>query len=104
MCHSVHRAGGGNVGFPACITGHMTRLRGGGGSASRGVSIQEGLLPGGSASGGVCIQEGGSASRRGGLPPGGGVCLQAGSAFSSSTPKLEKWVVRIPLECFLVVE
>ena len=34
VCHSVHRGG---VGFPACITGHITRglCRGGGQSASR---------------------------------------------------------------------
>ena len=49
VSHSVHR-----IGFPACITGHMT-----GGSASGGVCIQEGGLHpgGGSASSGVCIQE-----------------------------------------------
>ena len=45
VCHSVHR---GEVGFPAGITGHITR-----GSASRG-----GLPPGGSASRGVCLQGG----------------------------------------------
>ena len=44
MCHSVHREG--RDGFPACITGHMTR-----GSASRRIRIQ-----------GVCI--------KGGLHPG----------------------------------
>ena len=42
--------GGGGVGFPACITGHMTGV----GSASRGVFIQVG----GSASRGFCVQWG----------------------------------------------
>ena len=34
MCHSVH--GGGGVGFPACITGHMTRRSASGVSAYKG--------------------------------------------------------------------
>ena len=62
------------VGFPACITGHMTSIQGGPGS--RGVYIQGDLPPG------VCL--GGSAS--GGL-------LQVG---------LGKRAVCILLECFLV--
>ena len=70
MCHSVW--GRGRVGFPACITGHMTR-----GSASRGVCLQgasasgvgglhqgAGLHPGGR---GVCIQEGWGSASGGGL-------------------------------------
>ena len=60
VSRSVHR-----VGFPACITGHMTGGSASGGSVSRrGVCIQEGgLHPAGStsrrgsASSGVCIQE-----------------------------------------------
>ena len=75
VCHSVHRG----VGFPACITGHMTRrslhL---GRSASREICIQ----------GGVCIQgrdlhpgrglhtRGWSTSRRGEVCIQGGVCIR----------------------------
>ena len=56
--------GEGRVGFPACITGHMTSIGGWGGAASRGVCLQE-----------VCIQGvypmeggGGSAYEVGGRP------------------------------------
>ena len=71
MCHSVH----GGVGFPACITGHMTgglhpgrprRVCRKGLYGGEGLHPEEGLHPGGSASKGVCIQgsqhPGGSAS------------------------------------------
>ena len=78
VCQSFCPRGQGGVGFPACISGHMTRGLHPGvciwGSVSRGVCIQEGLHPERSASG-VCITgggyaSGGSASRWGlGRPP-----------------------------------
>ena len=75
VCHSfcswMGGGGGSRLGFPTCITSHMTR-----GSASRGGSASRrgGLHPGGgSASWGVCIQRR-SASRRGVCIC--GVCIQ----------------------------
>ena len=82
VCHSV-RGGGGQVGFPTCITGHMTgesASREGGGSTSRGFCIQRGLHSRdlhrggglhsvGFASRGVCTR---------GICIGGGVCMQGG--------------------------
>ena len=77
VCHSVHRRGDG---FPACITGHMTGIQGGGwfpactsiqgeGFASRGgsASRRQGVCIWGIR--GVCIQERG-------LHPGRGVCIR----------------------------
>ena len=70
VCQSFCPRGQGGVGFPACISGHMTRGLHPGvciwGSVSRGVCIQEGLHPGGSASREVCI---------GGLHQGWRVCI-----------------------------
>ena len=64
------------IGFPACITGHMTR-----GSASRGSTSRASASRGGSAS------KGGSASRGGWevgqTPP--QVCLQGGGQTPSDT-------------------
>ena len=93
---SVHR--GKEVGFPSCITGHMTRGRG---SASRG------CLPTGEW---VCIWGRGSAPRRrrvclqgeGGLPTvGGGLHL---GGWVDPLLELGKRVVCILLECFLVID
>ena len=73
MCHSVW----GGVGFPACITGHLTR-----GSASRrGFASRVICILGGSASRGRSASrgQGESAFRRdGGLHRGGGGCLPPG--------------------------
>ena len=94
--HSVHRGKG--VGFPACITGHMTSIWGkgvtghmtrGGGSASREMVCLRG--DGGLHPRAVCIQWGGrSASKEGWAEP------------PPPPPELGKRVVRILLECFLV--
>ena len=65
------------VGFPACITGHMTSLK-----------------AEGSASGGVCML--------GCLPP-GGLHPREGGGVVQASPELAKWAVCIILECFLVV-
>ena len=70
------------IGFPACVTGHMTR--------------------------GVCIQ-GGSTFRRG-LPPGGlplgwEVCIGGGAASRGGgilRDTVNKWAVRILLQCILL--
>ena len=93
----------GGVGFPACITGHMTSLRQEG-LPAQGVCLQGGLHPGDlpmgmSACGlevgqGVCIRRG--------LHPGG---LHSGGSASKGvgqTPTLEKGAVCILLEYFLV--
>ena len=70
VSHSVGKGGGG---FPACITGHITRVvclwGRGGGSASTGVCIQGESASGGAPFRGVCLH---GVGIQGGLPPGVG--------------------------------
>ena len=75
VCHSVHRDGGG---FPACITGHMTRA----------VCLQ-----------GVCIEGG---LYLGGLPPGG--LGRTPPPHGILRDMINKRAVRILLECILVYQ
>ena len=79
---SVH--GGGAVGFPACITGYMTSIRGR--VCLQGVSASGDLHQGGSASRGSAFRG----------------CLHLGVVWADPSPELGKWVVCIPLEYFLV--
>ena len=79
---------GGGVGFPACITGHMTSMGVGRWLPSMHYRLHD-KWGGGSASGasclqreGVCIQ--GSADRGGGLYPGGERSAYSGVGWSAS--------------------
>ena len=91
VCHSVHR---GRVGFPACITGHMTRI-GGEGSASR-ASLPPGGFPlrQGSASRGVYIWQ------EGDLPPGGSASRVVGQTPSTATRKAGGTYLTGMFSCF----
>ena len=110
VCLSTGRG----VGFPACITCHMT-----GGSASRGVCLQGrgfasrgDMHPGGSASGVRSAFRGGSAYRgrgsasRGDLHPGGspsrGVGETTPEIYGILWDTVNKWAVCILLECIQV--
>ena len=82
VSHSVHRG----VYVPACTTGHMTRgisvWGGGGGSLSRGVSVQD--LGVSVQDWEISVQGGGSLSRVGDLCPGWGrVSVQGGGGSCS---------------------
>ena len=89
VCHSVHRW----VGFPACITGHMTRgVCIGGGSAFGGVCLQGGLHTRGSASGGSSTSRGSLHARGFGRPPIVGILQDA----------VNRRTGRILLGCILV--
>ena len=81
---SIRWGGGGGraAGFPACITGHMTSIWG---VCIQGVCVW-----------GVCQQE----SWGGGLHPGGSTYSGVGQ---TPLPELEKQAVHILLECFLVL-
>ena len=80
--HDQHPLGRGAVGFPACITGHMTSIWG---MCIQGVCIW-----------GVCQQE-----SWWGLHPGGST--YRGGVGQTPLPELEKQAVHILLECFLVL-
>ena len=87
--HHLHPVGGGGVGFPACITGHLSR-----GSASRGLCIQ----------GGGSLHPVGSASRgRGSAYEGGGWSAYSEVGQTPPLAKLGKQTLHILLECFLVL-
>ena len=76
----------GGGGFPACITGHMTSIHRESTSGEMS-ALRVGYASGGSAYREVCPS---------------GVCLLGGRVLGRPPPELEKRMVHILLECFLV--